>query len=226
MFTPLGHFNPSAVADPKIVAAAKAFLATLPYDPQKGDLTRLYLHWTVAGMGCDFDDYNVEAKVEQEAWLFKLEHNPQDEIPGFDSNPEIAGTWHRNTGSIAIAITGMDGATEEDFGPDGVTWSGLQWLCGGAAALCVKYGIDANGTVPAPGSNHLDNNNSNVNTTGEHNILTHGEVAVLDFYPSERWDLGSFVPLPDGVSLTPEMRSQCGDALRQLIRTYKLAILA
>jgi hypothetical protein len=120
----------------------------------------------------------------------------------------------------------MDGASETNFGPDGVQVHELEFLCALAALCAVEYGIDSNGTVAAPGSDHLDNNNANVNTAGEHNILTHGECAVIDAYPTERWDLGTLVALADGASLTPAMRSQCGDALRERIHGYAVALKA
>jgi hypothetical protein len=89
--------------------------------------------------------------------------------------------------------------------------------------------VDTNGTVPAPGATHPSSNDSgnhpgNVNTTGEHNLLTHAECAVIDDYPTERWDEGSLVPLPAGVSLTTAMRSQCGDALRARTHEYAVAL--
>ena len=218
-FSPLGRFDPNVTIDRKLIDKALEFGRTLPRPPAAAmhGLNRIYAHWTVSACNCDFTDYNGETKLDAASGLytFRLEHNPLDEIPGLNNDPEIAGTWHRNTGSIACAITGMDAATENDFGPDAVTVAGLQNLCAMMAAFARVYFIGPRGRV-AGGSTHLDNNGNSVNTRGEWNLLTHGEVAVIDAYPSERWDLGSFVPLPSGEQLTPAMRSQCGDALRTL----------
>ena len=223
-YNPLGNFNISFPLHPEALSCAKTFLNMLPGDPKPGDITRMYEHWTVSGYSCDFTDYNVEAKQVEGKWTLALEHNPLDDISGYNNDPEIAGTWRRNTGSVAIAITGMDGATENNFGDDPITVEGLEYLCAGSAALALKYHIDINGNIIAPGSTHLDNNGNNVNTTGEHNVLTHAEVAVIDSYPSERWDLGVFTALPSNISLTSSMRSQCGDAIRARIRLYKIAL--
>jgi hypothetical protein len=223
-FNPLGNFNPNAPVSDVVIAAAKTFRATLPSIPD-GLISRLYLHWSVAGLCAEFPDYNAEKEFVDGQHILKITHDPRDNAPGLNNNQMASHTWHRNTGALGIAITGMDGANVHNFGPDPVTVAGLEYLCAGAAALCLQYGLDANGTV-LTGSTHLDNNGNTVNTAGEPIILTHAECAVLDAYPTERWDLGSLCPLPDGVDLTPEMRTQCGNALRQRVHTLKLALAA
>lgn len=224
-FNPLGNFDPKAFLAPPVIAAAREFKAKLPNAPPGHGLSRLYAHWTVSACNCDFTDYNGEAKTIGGSHVLALEHSPLDQIAGFNANPQIAGTWRRNTGSIACAITGMDGATESDFGPDPVTVAGLTYLCALCAAFASKYGIDVAGKVPVPGTTHLADNNADVvHTAGEWNMLTHGEVALLDGYPSERWDLATFAPLPAGVVLTPAMRATCGDALRLMTRRIVLAL--
>jgi hypothetical protein len=224
-FNPLGNFDATAQFDPRVVAKVRAFEATLPQPPAGHGLKRIYAHWTVSTQGCNFTDYNGEAKFVNGQHVLALTHNPLDEISGYNSSPEIAGTWHRNTASIACAITGMDGATETNYGPDPVTVAGLTYLCGIMGAFAHRYGIDVHARVaPADATAHADNNGDEVNTKGEWNLLTHGEVAVIDGYSSERWDLGSFVPLPSGLALTPAMRSQCGDALRLMTWRFMLAL--
>lgn len=222
-FNPLGSFNVNAPLSQDALSAAKAFHSSLPAIA-KGLITRIYLHWAVEAFGCLDGQYNFEVDLEGGKWVMKLTHNPQDNAPGLDNNPEASHTWHRNTGAVGIAIAGMDGARESNFGPDGVQLHELEYLCALAALCAVTYGVDSNGTVAAPGSSHTDNNGNSVNTTGERNILTHGECAVIDAYPGERWDLGSFVALPEGVSLTPEMRTACGNALRARIHEYAAAL--
>jgi len=227
-FNPLGKFDPSAAVDAAVVAKAKAVLTSLPAVPA-GLLTRLYLHWTVAPFGCTFGDYNGEADFEKGIWQMIVTHDPRDNAPGLTHNPEASHTWHRNTGAVGVSIAGMNGATQHDFGPDAVTVTGLEHLCACAAAFATAYGIDALGTVQT-GTTHQGDNGP-VNTAGEHTILTHAECASIDGYlcgytsdPDCRWDLGSLVALPSGVSLTKDMVSRCGDALRQRVHAYKAAL--
>jgi hypothetical protein len=221
-FSPLGRFNASAPLDPKIIAAGKAFCESLPGVPS-GLLKRIYLHWAVAPFGCTFADYNVMADCKGGAWLLKISHDPRDNAPGLNNNAEASHTYHRNTGAVGIALAGMDGATEEDFGPDGVTLAGLEYLCVGAAALASRYGIDVAGTTTeSPYAN-------------EPTILTHAEAADRPGKPAqyekygpastcERWDLASFVPLPHGVSVNGQTATECGNALRARIHAYKVAL--
>jgi hypothetical protein len=223
MYNPIGQFNPAAPLLPDALAAAKAFRSKLPQIPARG-ITRIYLHWAVEPFGCTDGQYNFEVDLEGGKWVMVETHDPRDNVAGLNSNPSASHTWHRNTGAIGIAISGMDGATTTDFGPDGVQMHELEYLCALAALVAVEYGVDSNGLVPAPGADHADDNGSNVNTTSEHNILTHGECAVIDAYPTERWDLGCLHALPSGVSLTPSMRSASGDALRQRIHLYAAAL--
>jgi hypothetical protein len=117
----------------------------------------------------------------------------------------------------------MMGADVHNFGICPVQMHQLEFLCAAAAAFCVKYGVDTNGTV-VTGWTHTDNDGNPVNTAGEHNLLTHAECAVIDAYPSERWDLGSFIPLPAELDLTTAMRSACGDALRARAHLYAAAL--
>jgi hypothetical protein len=218
---PLGNFDQNAAVDKTILEAAKKFAASLP-DVPAGLLTRGYYHWTVAPMGMCFADYNFEALYDG-SWQLKMTHDPRDNAPGLDNNAVASHTYMRNTGAIGIAITGMDGAGVgvHNFGTDPVTVSGLTWLCAGMAAVCFKYGIDVNGT--SGGSPY----------GGEPNLLTHAEAANRPgnpqqydnyFVTGERWDLATFVPLPDGVNLTAEDASTCGNALRKLTHAYKAAM--
>ena len=228
-FNPLGNFDPSAAVNPVVLAKAKTLLAALPAVPA-GSLSRLYLHWTVAAFGCTFGDYNGEADFENGNWTMLVTHDPRDNAVGVNNNPPAEHTWHRNTGAVGVSIAGMSGATEQNFGPDAVTLTGLEHLCAAAAAFATRYGVDALGTVQQ-GETHVDDNGNQVNTAGEHTILTHAECATIDGYlcgftsdPDCRWDLGSLVALPAGSSLSKDMVAQCGDALRQRVHAYKAAL--
>jgi hypothetical protein len=183
-------------------------------------LKREYYHWTVAPHGVTFPDYNLEVVYRDGGYDIVITGNPQDNAPGFNNNPVHSHTWHRNTGAVGISIDGMDGAEVHNFGKDAPTETELIYLCGAGAAVAAAYDIDANGAV-SEGETHIDNNGKTINTKGERNILTHGECAVIDAYPTERWDLGCLEALPEGEELTPAIRTASGDQLRALTHRIK-----
>lgn len=220
---PLGNFNPKAPLNRDALYAASVLLNELP-TIKKGLITRCYLHWTVASLCAEFSDYNVEAELVNDKHALRVTHDPRDNALNLNNNPPASHTWHRNTGAVGIAITGMDGATEHDFGQDGLTLEGLEYLCAGAATLCQAYGVDALGAVTDAPAPHADNLGRRITTKDEPNILTHAECAVYDDYRSERWDLGTLVALPAGIELTDAIRKQSGNALRERIHLYKQAL--
>lgn len=207
MFDPLGRFNPKAPISSQLIAKAWAFEASLPTLPSGAYFERGALHWTVAPMGCEFKDYDAMADVLDGNWHIGLTGNVIGNATG-NAATEASHTYLENSHSFGIALAGMDGATEANFGPDPVTIAGLETLCAMAAAVSRKYGIDVSARLP----------------NGRPTWATHAEYAVWDAYPNERWDLGSLTPLPRGIALTPEMRTTCGDALRERIRSIKLAL--
>jgi len=198
-------------------------LLQLKYPVASGLLNRIYMHWTVSRYCDEFPDYNAEVIILNNKCELVITGNPQDNAPGLNNNPIHSHTWHRNTGAVGISIAGMLGATVDNFGSYAPTEMELLYLCGGVAALGKAYDIDVNGTV-SQGSAHLDNNDQTVNTKGEFNVITHGEAAVIDAYPNERWDLGVLEPLPFGVSLTPAMRVTSGNKLRECAHRIKLML--
>jgi hypothetical protein len=187
----------------------------------------MYLHWTVSPYQCKFTDYNFEIILVDGKWQMVMTHTPLDNLPGFNNNSPASHTWHRNTGAIGISVTGMDGSGVgvHNYGDDPITIHEIEFMCALAAMISLEYGIDVAGKVASPGENHADNVGHTVNTTGEKNILTHGECAVIDAYPTERIDLCSMIPLPPGVELTPAIRTQTGEALRSRIHAYKVELL-
>jgi hypothetical protein len=197
------NFDPHAAIDPQVVIDAKGFMATLPAIPT-GDVRRIYLHWAVAPFGCVFDDYNAMVDLENDRWVLKITRNPQNNIPGLNQDPMAEHTWHRNSWALGIAIGGMDGATTHNFGQDPVQLHELQYLCAGAAALALKYDVQADDDLGG----------------GEHTIMTHAEAALQDAYFGERWDLAMFEP---GL-LTPDGARYHGNLLRSRIRTIKVAL--
>jgi len=227
-FSALGSFDPAAPVDPDVLAKARALSKSLPTAPD-GSLSRIYLHWTFAPFGHRFTDYNAEADFAAGEWVMVVTHDPRDNVPGLTNNPGAAHTWRRNTGAIGVAIAGMTGATQQNFGPQGVTPVGLDHLCATAAAFASRYSIDALGTVQR-GPTH-EGNGGPVDTTGEPTIFTHAECASVDGYlcghtsdPDCRWDLGLLTPLPAEASMTQEMVTLCGTALRQRVHAYKAAL--
>lgn len=218
-------FSSNMPIPPAALNYFKALVVNLKknYPVKSGLLTRIYLHWSVAPHGDEFPDYNLMVLLKNNDYSIVVTGNPQDNAPGLNNNAIHSHTWHRNTGAVGISIDGMDGATVNNFGPDPLSDTELLYLCGAAAAVAKVYNIDTSGKV-AVGENHLDNNNNNVNTKGENTILTHGECAIIDSYPSERWDLGTLVPLAAGTSLTPAMRTASGNQLRALIHRIKLEL--
>ena len=220
-FNPLGRFDSEAEVNPAILDKCAALYDALP-EVEAGGLTRIYLHWSAGGMSrCDAA-YNVEAIIANGTWALQITHDPCDNVPGLNDNAEAAHTYKRNAGAVGVALTGMDGAGvgPHDFGADPVTVMGLTHLCAAAAALAAKYGISVAGV------------SSGEPYGNEPTILTHAEAAMrvgdppqYADYRSERWDLASFAPLPPSLSLTPQMAETCGNALRTLTRTYKVALL-
>jgi hypothetical protein len=226
---PLGNFWPQADADPKILAAAKKLVSELPTLPA-GDISRAYLHWSVAGACTEFPDYNVMVVYNNGEHEMVITHSPRDNaVSTFSEDGYAAHTYHRNEGALGVCLAGMDGAYENDFGPDPVTVAGLNYLCAAAAAVAFKYGIDL-GTLSSGGPTGA--------YTNELSILTHCEAANRPGNPpqyspygpepkgdGERWDLGTLTPLPENVALTDAMAEQSGDAIRRLILTYKEALM-
>jgi hypothetical protein len=218
---PLGNFNPSAPVDADILAAARSLYTKITLVPYPL-LSRIYLHWSVEAMNCVDASYNIVVNMPSPGhFAISVAADPANQAAGFNSEPESSHTYLRNTGGVGIALDGMDGATEDNFGPDAVTVMGLTYLCAAAGAVAKKYDIDVMGlSTASPYS-------------GEPNVLTHAEAANLcgtpPQYPpygpepigdAERWDLSAFVPGPASATTA----TTCGSALRMLTHAYKIAI--
>jgi len=220
-FSPLGRFDANAPIAPSLLVAARAFAKSLPHLPDGSFFERGYLHWTVAAFGCLFCDYDAEADYEHGVWTLRLPGNVLGNARG-ERATESAHTWHRNAHAFGIALAGMDGATETNFGNHGVTLAGIDMLLAGAAAVSIAYGIDATGTV--------DGYDAYSNPVIEPTWMTHAEAAVVDKYfpgdgdPGSRWDFATTVPLPNGVKLKPWMATTVGNAFRQRVHVIKLAL--
>jgi hypothetical protein len=224
-WTPLGNFSPTASLDAGALAAGKLLLSRLPECPV-GGITRIYLHWSVGHYAEDFPDYNVSVAFNAGHFTLDITGNPQDNVAGFNNNPEHSHTFMRNTGAVGIATDDMYDGNEHDFGPEPLTLQTLEYLCAAAAAVATRYGVDANGQ--SSGSPY----------GGEPTILTHAEAANLVGSPVqysaygpkplgdvERWDLSTFQPTPEGVDVSVTTATQCGNAMRQRAHAYKLAMV-
>jgi hypothetical protein len=227
MFDPVGAFDVNASLLQGAVDAAKAIRASFPEIPP-GLLKRLYGHWAVEPFGCTDGAYNAEVDFENGIWVMKITHDFRDNMAGLNDNPEASHTWERNTGALGIAISGMDGATTTNFGPDGVQLHELEHFCALVGVIAAHYDVDLGGKVIAPGETHPSSNDSGnvpgpINTTGENIFETHATCAMYDDYRSERWDFGSLHAMPAGVALSDDMRIASAAALRTRSRNYKLS---
>lgn len=68
---------------------------------------KLYLHWTAGRYGQFWDDYHIQIDADGSLWMPR----------GRTLNSLLAGTYKRNTGSVAIALLGcFDAITGADLG--------------------------------------------------------------------------------------------------------------
>lgn len=66
---------------------------------------KIYLHWTAGRYGQRFNDYHINIDQDGSLW-----------VSTDDFSEMLPHTWHRNSGSIGIALDCAYGATSEDFG--------------------------------------------------------------------------------------------------------------
>lgn len=127
---------------------------------------RVYLHWTAGHYYTSFPEYHICIDADGEI----IESLPLTEIP--------QATWHRNTGSIAIALCCCAGATaykgdpyEVDLGEEPPTDAQIETLAQVMAAIADVFDIPVD----------VDH------------FMTHAEAANFDGYgpdtTCERWDL-------------------------------------
>jgi hypothetical protein len=197
--------------EPNAVNQMHAILGNLPTMPAGWYLDRIYLHWTVEGQGACDGSYNIDTPLIGSVFVARIATDPRLNATSPVQDGYAAHTYQRNSHAVGISVNGMDGpgVDASDFGSDPVQLHAVEVMCAAAAAVAEKYAIDTLGKTPGPAGLEWD-------------ILTHGEVAVIDGYPDERWDLGRLHPSPN--PLTPAERSATGDLLRARIHQYKLAL--
>lgn len=151
----------------------------------KGEIDKIYLHWTAGYYNQTFDDYHINITGDG------LIYASVDDL-----TTKLTHTWHRNSRAIGIAICCCVGAQahsgyDTDFGDEPPTEEQIETLAKVVKTLCEGLELDINKDV----------------------VMTHCEVAWLDGYgpcsgdPETRWDLW-YLPDSDG-----EMKSG-GDVIR------------
>ena len=139
----------------------------------QGQINRIYLHWTAARYGQQFDDYHFN--VDADGSIYQTCSSLTE---------RKSHTWHRNTGAIGIALCCAYKATayadgNVDFGAYPPTVAMLDSTAQLVAIIC---------------------NGLQLSTSS---VLTHAEIADVDNYgPSttfERWDLWRLVDPADNV---------------------------
>lgn len=201
----LAMFTATAPLWKPALAAAQVYLGTLP-TLTDGFFKHIYYHWTVAPFDHEFTDYNAEIILVDYQWRMKTEGDIQANASA-DAANMASHTWHRNSHAFGIAVSGMDGATMTDFGPDAVQVHELEFLAACGAAVAKKYGLDASGR----------------SDDGLPVIMTHAEAAIADGYYGERWDLAEFVATPIPPSQMKAAAS--GAVLRMRTHQYKLGLV-
>lgn len=163
-----------------------------------GHVDHIFLHWTGGHYGHVYDDYHLCIDWDGSLWV------PPDGAGANAFSIFREHTWHRNTGSIAIAMCGAFGATATsstniDFGPEPPTSCQIEYMAKVVGVLCGSLQL---GISPRT-------------------VLTHCEAAIKDGYgpgsmdPQTRWDLWSLPGLPFHQELYPG-----GDLLRAKARGY------
>lgn len=197
---------------PDAIKEARVFYGLLPDLASGAYFNRLYLHWEVEAFGCVDGAYNGVVALKGGMWRALISHDPRDNARQIGSGMTYAEhTYQRNSFAFGLAVSGMDGATMADFGPDAIQGHELELLCSAGAAVCLKYGLNPLGTTTHNG-------------VSEHIILTHAEAAIFDSYFGERWDLAIFNPNGDKSDATPAQAVQSGAVLRARIASYKTVL--
>ena len=127
-----------------------------------GEINRIYLHWSAGRYtpkGVDLTDYHILILSDGRI----LSRDDYTEV--------LAHTWRRNTGAIAVSLTGCYGATTNDLGEYAPTNAQIEAMAQVITVLCDALGLPID---------------------YEH-VRTHSEQADEDDYgpatTCERWDL-------------------------------------
>jgi N-acetyl-anhydromuramyl-L-alanine amidase AmpD len=123
-------------------------------------ISHLYGHWTAGHYGSFFRDYHIN--IDQDGSIY---------VSTDDLETVLAHTWHRNTGSVGIALACCYNGTSNDLGPEPPTEAQIKSLSEVIAVLCRSLGLSIDADT----------------------VMTHAEAADRDGYgpatSCERWDL-------------------------------------
>lgn len=164
--------NPQTVTNRELAALAMQ---------AKGRISRLYLHWTAGHYEDVYDDYHLNIGPGGEMYLTCKTFTEVKEH-----------TWHRNTGSIGIALCCASEAQacsgrDTDFGGEPPTVVQIETLAKAVAVLTACLELEINVLT----------------------VTTHCEAALFDGYgphsgdPQLRWDLWYLPDLPLDSALKP-----------------------
>ena len=79
---------------------------------------KLYLHWTAGRYGQFWDDYHIQIDKAGDIYM----------PAGVNLDDILYGTWHRNTGSIAITLLGCFDATPNGLGSEPPTAAQIETM--------------------------------------------------------------------------------------------------
>ena len=164
--------NPQPVTNRELAALAMQ---------AKGRISRIYLHWTAGHYEDVYDDYHLNIGPGGEMYLTCKTFTEVKEH-----------TWHRNTGSIGIALCCASEAQacsgrDTDFGGEPPTVVQIETLAKAVAVLTACLELEINVLT----------------------VTTHCEAALFDGYgphsgdPQLRWDLWYLPDLPLDSVLKP-----------------------
>lgn len=174
-------------------------MTSLPNLP-RGDLRRVYLHWTGDDYATTFAAYHFCIALARDGRptvvaTHDLRENMRDVRVG--DAPYAAHTRGRNSFAIGVAVCGMRDARPEDFGRFALRDDMVEAACALVAELARAYAI-----APTP-----------------EGIATHAEAAVEDGYfgcgEDERWDIARL--RSDARPLVAADARDVGDLLRARI---------
>jgi hypothetical protein len=204
-------FNTLAPLDQTAISVALDFSPKLPVLQYGQSIDHIYLHWEVTGYNACDSAYNATISLNKNGnlWDATINTDPRLNATSPPTEGYAAHTYLRNSHAFGFAVAGMTNATPSDFGPNPITLHEVETFCACAAAVALKYGVDASSAS---------------------SVMTHGEAAILDGYfltdqtgdGITRWDLARLSP-----SANPVTKEECiatGDALRARIHEYKLQL--
>lgn len=139
---------------------------------------RIFLHWSAGHYGQAYEDYHLN--IDYNGRIYACDND-------LDFDKKLEHTWHRNSGSIGIAMLGCYDAVANaghncNFGSEPPTPAQIEAMACAVAIIC-KYG-----NIP------ID----------DVSVMTHCEIATEDGYgpgsgdSETRWDLW-YLPDYDGV---------------------------